>query len=166
VLKKLSIVLFLLACGSPAYADSVPETYSVYIFWNRFDYASATFTAPDGFIDAPTWIPCSELSSFEYTLALRQVGCGAGLFLAQVEGGLSVQISSRRQSLVGGFFAPADEDGTFIISPDSPSFLTITDPNSVSLPTDPAVPATPEPPFTLILGACVSLLLAIKVCRN
>jgi hypothetical protein len=138
----------------------------VYIFSNRFDYASAIFTASDGFIDAPTWIPCSELSSFQYTLALRQVGCGAGLFLDPIEGGLSVQISSRRQSLIGGFFAPADEDGTFIIGPDSPSFLTITDPNSVPLPTDPPVTATPEPPFTPILGACVSLLFAIKVSWN
>jgi hypothetical protein len=171
MLRRLIIMSFLLAgCVAAIKADTVPETYSVYIYWSRSQFASATYTDPNGFIDSTLAIPCSELSSFHFTIGFRPSPCYTGLIFTPEEAGMSVFVSSRADSLVGGFFLTPDEDGRFIISSTLPSFLTVSDPpasHHPSLSSSISVVATLEPSLLTPTALIASLLFAInrKRCR-
>lgn len=156
MVKTFILAVFLLAGCSIANADTVPETYSVYIYISPTNFAYVTYTDPNGFIDADLYVPCSELAGFRFVYRGRQAACYPWVYFAPTEGGLSVDIQSTREGIGGGFFVPPDTDGKFVISPNSRSYLTITDP--------PETVSTPEPPIlSLVLVCAASVLLVAKM---
>jgi hypothetical protein len=163
VLKRLLLALLVLAgCAIVANADTIPETYSVYVYWSPTNFAYATYTDPNGFINSDFWVPCSEITGYRFILHRRRVSCRSGVYFAPVEGGLSILVESALEGLDGGFFVRPDQDGTFIISPKLPSYLKIS-----ALPLMPV--ATPEPPTSVFAALCVSLLFIITTllrCRR
>ncbi len=168
MLQRLIVMSLLLAgCATAIKADAARETYSVYIYWSRSNFASVTYTDPNGFIDLTSAIPCSELSSFHFTIGFRPSPCYTGLIFTPEEGGMSVFISSRTGSLAGGFFLTPDEDGRFIISPTLPSFLMVSAPpaarHSAFLSSDTPTVVTPEPSLFIPMLISVLALLARKM---
>jgi len=175
VLRRLIIGLLLLAGCSTVYADTtpVPETYTAYLYWSRNNFALVTYTDPNGFIDAPLNVPCSQLTEFRFTLGFRPVGCGAGVYFTPEADGLAVQIFSRREGLSGGFFVTPDQDGTFILRPGNRSYLIVSDPSakplssprSLTLAPLLSIVATPEPSAFMPTALFALLLFVLKMRR-
>jgi hypothetical protein len=171
VLIRLIIALLLLAACSTAYADTipVPETYTVYLYWNRSNFATVTYTDSSGFIDVPLSIPCSQLSEFRFTLGYRPVGCGTGVVFTPEDGGLAVQIFSRTEGLSGGFFVTPDQDGTFTLRPGNPAYLIVSDPSASprSLLVSPhSAVATPEPAALILALLGLLALFVVTTMRR
>jgi hypothetical protein len=171
VLIRLIIPLLLLAACSTAYADTipVPETYTVYLYWNRSNYATVTYTDSSGFIDVPLSIPCSQLTDFRFTLGYRSVGCGTGVVFTPEDGGLAVQIFSRREGLSGGFFVTPDQDGTFTLRPGNPAYLIVSDPSAsprLSIVSSRSAIATAEPSALIFVLLGLSALFVVTTTRR
>jgi hypothetical protein len=156
VLKKLVVALLVFGgCATVAAANTIGETYSVFVYSSPTNFAYATYTDPEGFINSDLWVPCPELAGYLFILDRHRVSCRSGVYFAPIEGGFSILIESALEGVGGGFFVPPDQNGTFVISPKQPSFLKI----SVAPPTV----ATPEPPTSACLILSIALLFIIAL---